>query len=76
MNGLTLGDIASGISERMVSPVSMPWVTLAPAAHQAVLDYTVQPSGGPIAGLTFYATASDGEGGHTGSGQLTVSCSP
>ncbi len=29
--------MASGISERIVSPVSMPWVMLAPAAHHAVL---------------------------------------
>nr|CRL79311.1 hypothetical protein CPGR_02530 [Mycolicibacter nonchromogenicus] len=26
----------SGITARMASPVSMPWVTLAPAAHHAV----------------------------------------
>ena len=37
-NGFTVGPPESGISERMVSPVSMPWVTLAPAAHQAVLS--------------------------------------
>ena len=38
MNGFTVGPTESGISERIVSPVSMPWVTLAPAAHQAVLS--------------------------------------
>ena len=38
MNGLTVGQADSGISERIVSPVSMPWVTLAPAAHHAVLS--------------------------------------
>ena len=30
MNGFTLGPVASGMAERIVSPVSMPWVTLAP----------------------------------------------
>ena len=38
MKGLTLGPVASGMGERIVSPVSMPWVTLAPPAHQAVLS--------------------------------------
>ena len=38
MNGLTLGARLSGITERMVWPVSMPCVTLAPAAHHAVLS--------------------------------------
>ena len=33
----------SGISERIVSPVSMPWVTLAPAAHHAVLRFATAP---------------------------------
>ncbi len=37
MNGLT-DVVVPGISDRMVSPVSMPWVTLAPAAHHAVLS--------------------------------------
>ena len=38
MNGFTLGPTELGMSERIVSPVSMPWVTLAPPAHQAVLS--------------------------------------
>lgn len=38
MNGFTLGPAASGINERMVSPVSIPCVTLAPPAHHAVLS--------------------------------------
>ena len=38
MNGFTLGPAESGMHERIVSPVSMPCVTLAPPAHQAVLN--------------------------------------
>ena len=38
MNGFTVGPPEAGMRLRIVSPVSMPWATLAPAAHQAVLS--------------------------------------
>ncbi len=37
MKGFTVGPTEPGIAERIVSPVSIPWVMLAPPAHHAVL---------------------------------------